>query len=157
MEIQSPRHKLKMTMQTQRKQTILAGFFFLAKAPRLSPLGKIKRIAKGRTQSYLSVYTFWDLLSWGPDLAFQVLLSRDYGGARPWTRSPSKVTLCCQTSTSTPRTTDTSWCGWTAWGNPVRPWVHVEGPSTLQTPFCSLLSHTPLFGEKIGEIGLFSC
>lgn len=38
----------------------------------------------------------------------------------PWTRSPSEVTLCCQTSTCTPRTRGASWCGWTAWGSRVR-------------------------------------
>lgn len=48
---------------------------------------------------------------------------------RPWTRSLSEATPCCQTSTCTPRTRGTSWCGWTAWGSLVR------------SPLCFLRPH----------------
>ena len=60
----------------------------------------------------------------------------------PWTRSPSEATPCCQTSTCTPRTRGTSWCGWTAWGSLVR------------SPLCFLRPHRKDGGDWLVSLTL---
>lgn len=67
---------------------------------------------------------------------------------QPWMRSPLEATLYCQTSTSTPRTTDTSWYDWTAWGSQVRSWAQV--PCGSYFVFCFLI--LIFLGKTLGRL-----
>lgn len=125
----------------KQNNTILDGFLSFAKAPRLSPLGKILANWKKEASSPRVLQSCLPL-GWGVFIPIPfgtccpedlILPSRcccpmihvelghgSWPPPQPWMRSPSKVTLCSQMSISTPRTTGTSWCGWMAWGNLVR-------------------------------------